>query len=197
MKMRAFGGCSSGTHDWVKTEIPRGVFTHSLAFFSFLDLKYSSSGMSPHGNNNVTGAAGGVSSAIVITWRVTLVWVFDQFLLLVCLLLDATPKFFLHKTSHIHILLYCEADPHQGCSGFLFANCIIYKSTSIFLGGHEASCQRVISSLSLSLYLCHQFSCFSYKNDALQKSSRKATSSSFYFTLLSLFPKPWNFNCEQ
>jgi hypothetical protein len=45
--------------------------------------------------------------------------------------------------------------------------------------------------IPLSLYLCRHFSCFSYKNDALQKSSRKATSSSsFYFTLLSLFPKP-------
>ncbi len=94
MKMRASGGCSSGSHDWVKMEIPRGVLNHSLSFFSFLDLKYSSSGMSPHGNNNGTGAAGGVSSAIAIVWWVTLVWVLDQFFQLVCLLLDATPKFF-------------------------------------------------------------------------------------------------------
>lgn len=107
--------------------------------------------MSPHGNNNGTGAAEGVSSAIVIAWWVTLVWVLDQFLQLVCLLLDATPKFFLHKTSHMHILLYCEAYPHQVCFGFLSANCVIYKSTSIFLGGHEATCQGAISSLSLYL----------------------------------------------
>jgi hypothetical protein len=69
-----------------------------------------------------------------------------------CLLASGChPQAFLHKTSHMHILLYCEADPRQVCSGFLFANCITYKSTSVFLGGHKASCQRVISSLSLFL----------------------------------------------